>query len=72
MVQQRAGGADATAADQVDLDARFVQRPKNAGMVRARRARPGQQQRRAEPSRVGRSGAPWVITRGCADPRREE
>ena len=56
--EHRADGADAVAADQVDLDARFVERAQHAGMIGAGRAGAGQQERGAEfrGVRVGERG----------------
>ena len=51
--EQRADDADAVAADDVDLDARFVQRAQHAGVIGAGRAGAGQDQCGAKLRRVG-------------------
>ena len=54
--KQRADDADAAAADDVDLDAGFVERAQHAGVIRAGRAGAGQHERGASLGRVGVSG----------------
>ena len=51
--EQRRGHADPTAADEIDLDPGLVQGSENAGVVRPRGAGSREQQRRAQPRRVG-------------------
>ena len=50
--EERADRADAAAGDNVDLDARFMQRPQHAGVVGPGRPRSGQDERSAAAWRV--------------------
>ena len=50
--EERADRAGAAAGGEINLDPRFVQRPKDAGVVGPGRTRTGQRDGRAEPRRV--------------------
>ena len=69
--EERADRADAAARDHVDLDARFVERPENSGVICARRPGSGQDERsaaawgigiwRRDEAAVGHSPGSWMV-----------